>query len=273
MTVQSGTREHGRLQEKRRSKKRSPIARTLVPAMGFVLFVALWEAVVRAFAVPVYLVPAPSEVFTAFVDNWELIYSNTGQTAQEAFLGFAIGNAAAIALAVVFVMSPFLERLTFPIVVGLRTVPIIAIAPILIIIFGNDATPKIVIAALISFFPTLVNAIVGFKNVDPKMLELMAILSARPWETFLRVRVFSALPFIFSALKIATGNCVLGAVVGEWIGADRGLGYLIIQSTFDFNTTLLYATMLVVSILAIIAFGLVAVAEKLIVRWEQEPAR
>src|SRR5919202_4123911 len=152
--------------------------------------------------------------------------------------------------------------------VAIRTVPIIAIAPLLVLLLGNGYAPKIIIVALISFFPTLVNMVRGLESVEPNSLELMRVLSASPAQVFWKLRLPSSLPFLFSALKIATTSCVIGAIVAEWIGSDTGLGYLIIVSTFEFRTGLLYATMAVGSFLALAFFGAVVLLERLVVRWQ-----
>lgn len=151
-----------------------------------------------------------------------------------------------------------------------QTVPLVAIAPVLILILGNGYSPKIVIAALISFFPTLVNMTRGLNAVDPQMLELFRVLSASSREVFWKVRVYSSLPFLFTALKIAATTSVIGAVVAEWVGASKGLGALIIEATFNFNTPLLYATMVVVSTLALTLFLLISLIERRVVKWQPE---
>jgi NitT/TauT family transport system permease protein len=139
---------------------------------------------------------------------------------------------------------------------------------VLKIMLGNGIEPKVAVAALICFFPTLVNAVRGFRAVNPQLLELMRVLSASKTEIFLRVRIQSALPYLFSALKISVTMCVLGAIVGEWIGANRGIGYLLLQSMYDFNTPRLFATILTASCIAITGFAIVSAAEKWIIRWD-----
>jgi hypothetical protein len=139
---------------------------------------------------------------------------------------------------------------------------------ILVLLFGNGYAPKIIIAALISFFPTLVNMVRGLESVEPNAVELMRVLSASPAQVFWKLRVPSSLPFLFAALKIAATSCVIGAIVSEWIGADTGLGYLITVSTFEFRTGLLYAAMVVGSAMALALFGAVILVERLVVRWK-----
>jgi NitT/TauT family transport system permease protein len=153
--------------------------------------------------------------------------------------------------------------------VAVRTLPIVAIAPIFVLMLGNGYAPKIAIAALITFFPTLVNMVEGLESADPQALELMHVLSASKTEAFRYVRWPSSLPYLFSAMRIASTSSVLGALVAEWIGTNKGLGYLIVLTTYDFRTALLYAAMVVTSAIALAFFFLVSVVEWLLVRWQR----
>jgi NitT/TauT family transport system permease protein len=244
------------------------LRRYVVSALGILAIIGYWEFHVRIFHVPDFLVPAPSQVAQSLVEEWPALRRNTGATLIESIGGFVAGNGVAILLAVLFVHNKPTERTLYPIAVAIRTVPIIAIAPILVLLFGNGYAPKIIIAALISFFPTLVNMVRGLESVESNALELMRVLSASPAQVFWKLRVPSSLPFLFAALKIAATSCVIGAIVSEWIGADTGLGYLITISTFEFRTGLLYAAMVVGSAMALALFGAVVLAERLVVRWK-----
>jgi NitT/TauT family transport system permease protein len=184
-------------------------------------------------------------------------------TALEAALGFIIGNTAGVLLAILFVHSSTIERGVYPMAVAMRSVPFVALAPILVIWLGNGLTPKVIIAALVSFFPTLVNTTRGLRAVDPEALELMQTLSATPWQVLWRLRWPSAMPFLFSALKISAAGTVLGAVVAEWIGSDVGLGYVVLMTTYEFRIPLLWASIAVTSTMAMTLFGLVILAERL----------
>ena len=251
------------------SRSRGPaIRRYLLSALGLVAIIGYWELHVRLFNVPEFLIPAPSVVARSLVEEWPSLQRNTGATLIESIGGFIVGNGVAILLAVVFVHNKPAERSLYPVAVAIRTVPIIAIAPILVLLFGNGYSPKIIIAALISFFPTLVNMVRGLESVEPNAVELMRVLSASRAQVFWKLRVPSSLPFLFAALKIAATSCVIGAIVSEWIGADTGLGYLITVSTFEFRTGLLYAALVVGSAMALALFGAVLVAERLVVRWK-----
>ncbi|BCH20484.1 ABC transporter permease [Mesorhizobium sp. L-8-3] len=245
------------------------VTRTLGMAMlGLLLALTVWQLVVTLFGVPSYLVPAPTDVAGALAQDRALLLAAAGPTILEAFLGFLLGNTVALLVAVSFVYNKVVEEMFYPVAILVKTIPIVAIAPVLKIILGNGIEPKIVIAALICFFPTLVNSVRGFRAVNPQLLELMHVLSASRTEVFLRIRIYSALPYVFSALKISVTMCVLGAIVGEWIGANQGIGYLLLQSMFDFNAPRLFAAILTASIIAIAGFAIVSMLEKWIIRWD-----
>lgn len=247
-----------------RNRKILAIAVPLGTALGILL---IWQLGVRLFGVPTYIAPAPTDVGGAFVANWSVLLQNFWPTFFESVAGFATGNIAAILIAIAFVHSRHVEQAFFPIAVFINTIPILAIAPILVLIFGPGITAKVVIAALICFFPTLVNMVRGLQSVTPQTLELARILSASKSEVFWKMRLPSSLPFLFSALKISATTSVIGAIVGEWVGADLGLGALIIDATFNFNSALLYATVFMSSGLSVIMFAAVTLAERLVVRW------
>ena len=258
--------------QRRRQAQRRQLRAVLVPVIGAIGVLLVWQALIVILQVKPYLVAAPTEVGKALVQNWPLLLKNVWPTAIESLAGFAIGNLFAIVLAIIFVHSKTLEQTFYPMAVVLRTIPIVALAPILVLLLGQGYAPKIGIAALISFFPTLVNMVRGFGAVDPQMLELMRVLSANRREVFFKLRLINSLPFLFAALKIATGASVIGAIVAEWIGSDAGLGVLVINATTQFETPLLYATMAVASAMALVFFAVVVVLEKLIVRWEVDSA-
>jgi NitT/TauT family transport system permease protein len=228
----------------------------------------LWQLIVWGFSVPTYMAPSPIAVIDAFRENAGQLWTNFWPTIIEALLGFTCGNLAAILLAVLFVHSRNAERAFFPIAVFMHTIPIIAVAPILVLIFGNGLAPKIIIAAMICFFPTLVNMVRGLKAVPPATLDLMRVLSASNSEIFWKVRIQSSLPFLFAALKIASTTCVIGAIVAEWIGSSFGLGALIIEATYNFRSPLLYATVFTAAFLAVALFSIVSTAEKRLIRWK-----
>lgn len=249
------------------AKRRARLVNIAVPLGTALALIATWQIGVRLFGVPTYIAPAPSDVAATFYNEFPLLMRNFWPTFIESVAGFFVGNLTAVLIAIAFVHSRSVEKAFFPIAVFINTIPILAIAPILVLIFGAGLTAKVVIAALICFFPTLVNMVRGLQSVSPQALELARILSASKSEIFWKIRLPSSLPFLFSALKIAATTCVIGAIVGEWIGADTGLGALIIDSTFNFRSPLLYATVFVSSGLSVLLFSMVTIAEKIVVRW------
>lgn len=249
---------------------RRAVLRCAAAVSGVVVGVALWWAVVTVFDVEPYVVAPPQDVWETLRSELPTLLDHLWPTAQETLLGFAIGNLLAFAVAVVFVHSRTAERGLFPVAVFVQTLPLVAVAPVLVLAFGNGMTSKVAIAALMTFFPTLVNAARGLNAVPPQTLELFRVLSASRREVLLKARIPAALPFLFPALKIASTSAVVGAIVAEWIGADEGLGYLIITSTYNFQTSLLYATMIVASLFALALFALIGLAERLLVGWERD---
>ncbi|SES32101.1 NitT/TauT family transport system permease protein [Pedococcus cremeus] len=251
-------------------RRRPTLGRMLLPIGVVVGLILVWQLACSVFNIPTYIIPSPVEVWQSLSENWAMLMQNTWPTLIESVLGFALGNLVAILLAVLFVHWKLAERALMPVAVFIRTIPIVAVAPVLVIMFGQGYTPKILIAALISFFPTLVNMVKGLESVDKQSLELLRVLSASRNEVLWKVRMFASLPYLFASLKIAAGNSVIGAIVAEWIGSQEGLGYLIIQATYNFNTPLLYATMTVASIMAVLFFGLIGLIERLVVTWEAD---
>jgi len=241
--------------------------RRLLPLGAVLLFLLLWWQAVVQFEIKPFIAPSPVAVATVLVERFGILMANLLPTAIEAVCGFLLGNIAAISLATVFVYRKTAEEALFPIAVMVNTIPVVAKAPILVLLLGNGMEPKIAIAAIICFFPTLVNMTRGLRDVRPEQLELMRILSATPREVFFRIRVPNALPYLFSALKIAASTAVIGAIVGEWIGSNVGIGALIIQATYNFDSPLLYATIVVGSTFSALFFGVISLAERRMLRW------
>ncbi|HEV3247706.1 MAG TPA: ABC transporter permease [Beijerinckiaceae bacterium] len=257
--------------EYRRAKRREAIRRKVLPCLGILIGIAVWAALVDLLKVPPFIAPAPLVVLETLVAKSDVLLSNLWPTMVEAVGGFIIGNVFAIALATLFVHRKALSETFFPLVVLINSIPVVAKAPILVLLLGNGFAPKIAIAAVISFFPTLVNMVRGLEAVNPQAMELMRVLSASKREIFLKLRLYNSLPYLFSALRISASSSVVGAIVGEWIGSNYGIGALIIQATYAFDSALLYATVLVGSAFSVAFFMAIALAERLIVRW-QPPA-
>jgi len=249
------------------AKRRMLWRRRLLPIVALLALLVIWEISVHLFGIRPFIAPAPSAVFQVLVSRFDILMMNLLPTAVEAISGFLLGNLAAIAIATAFAYKDTLEEAFFPIAVMVNTIPVVAKAPILVLLLGNGMEPKIAIAAIICFFPTLVNMTRGLKDVNPQQLELMHVLSASPREVFLKVRLKNSLPYLFSALKIAASTAVIGAIVGEWIGSTQGIGALIIQATYNFDSPLLYATIVVGSVFSATFFGVISWAESRVLTW------
>ena len=242
----------------------------LMPALGvFVLFFGWW-AIVVGFNVKPFIAPSPFLVLDTLYAKRAVLLDNLIPTAFEAAGGFLLGNLVAIVLATVFVHNKTLHDIFFPVALIFNAIPVVAKAPVLVLIMGNGVEPKIAIAALVCFFPTLVNMVRGLDSANPQALELMRVLSASKTEVFFKLRLFSSLPYLFSALRIAASMSVIGAVVGEWIGATRGIGALIIQATYNFDSALLYSAIVMSACLSGSFFLIIALLERAIVKWQPQ---
>jgi NitT/TauT family transport system permease protein len=241
--------------------------RRLLPFGAAILLLVLWQLSVVVFQIRPFIAPAPTAVAITLYNQLGILLSNLLPTMIEAIAGFVIGNGAAILLATIFVYQRTAEEAFFPLAVMFHTIPVMAYAPILVLLLGNGLEAKVAIAALICFFPTLVNMTRGLRAVSPQQMELMRILSASRSEIFLKLRLKSSLPYLFSALKIASATSVIGAIVGEWIGATTGIGALIIQATYNFNSPLLYATIVIGSLFSAAFFALISWLERYFLKW------
>lgn len=238
----------------------------LPPILVFTLFLIFWEFACRFFEVKEYLVPPPSRVAGVMYENWHLLMEDTLVTMAESFLGFLLANAASLLIAILFAHSRWFERSFYPYMIGLKSVPVIAIAPLLVLWLGYGITSKVVMAAIIAFFPLVVNATVGLKSVDAEALDLLHSLSASRTQILLKLRFPNAVPHIFSALKISSALAVVGAIVGELTGARRGIGFTILISSYNIDTPLLFAAIVLASLTGIFFFALVSLFEKLVVK-------
>jgi NitT/TauT family transport system permease protein len=256
----------------RAAQRRDRVRRRVLPALGIVGLLALWWAVVVVFDVKPFIAPSPWAVAQTLWAKRSVLLANLLPTAGEALGGFLLGNLVAIAVATLFVHYRRLQEIFFPVVVMFNSIPVVAKAPILVLMMGNGVEPKIAIAALVCFFPTLVNSVRGLEAVNPQAMELMRVLSANRREIFFKLRVYSALPYLFSALRIAASMSVIGAVVGEWIGATQGIGAMIIQATYNFDSPLLYAAITMSACLSGSFFLAVVLLERWVIRWQPDNA-
>jgi putative hydroxymethylpyrimidine transport system permease protein len=244
--------------------------RILPPLALLTVAVGVWELVVRAADVPDYLFPAPTAVAASLVDDAGLLGRATLVTVREIVLGYLLAVAAAIAIAVVLHVSAALRRALLPILVLSQTVPTVLLAPILAILLGYGIEPKLIVVAVVCFFPIVVNTVDGLRSADPELVRMMRTLHGGRLAIFRRVEFPGALPAIFSGARVAATYAAVGAVFAEWAGSSAGLGFVILQAEPALETARIFATVLVLSALALALYALVTLAERLLVPWQPE---
>ncbi len=242
------------------------------PALLFGLgFVIVWEAVIRMFSIPEYLLPSPAKILVDLASNLPNLAGHGAITLLEAAIGFLIANILAIMLAVGISFAPTLAKAAMPFAIALKTTPIIAMAPLLLLWFGTGLAPKIAAAALISFFPALVNSMRGLHSLEPGEGDLFKVYGASRSQVLFRVRFPRAAPYIFSALKISSSLCIVGAIIGEFVGANRGVGYVILVSSYHLETVRMFSAMAVAALAGMVFYALICVVETRVVFWVTEP--
>ena len=240
------------------------------PLALLALVVGLWELVVRATHTPGYLFPTPSAVASSLDADAALLWHATLVTLREIVLGYLLAIGVAFALAVVLHFAAALRRALLPILVLSQTVPTVLLAPILAILLGYGIEPKLVVVAVVCFFPIVVNAVDGLRSTDPELVRMMRTLHGGRLAVFRRVELPGALPSIFSGARVAATYAAVGAVFGEWAGSSSGLGFVILQAQPALDTARIFAAIVVLSALALALYALVTLAERLFVPWESE---
>jgi NitT/TauT family transport system permease protein len=227
----------------------------------------LWEVGVRAGGVPAYLLPPPSAIAGRMVKDWRLLALHTWVTTGEILAGYLLAIVISIPLAAVLAQFRWVENALYPILVASQTIPKVAIAPILVVWFGFGLLPKVLIAFLICFFPIVVDTMVGLRSVPKEVLWLARSMGASQWKTFAKIQFPAALPHIFAGLKVASTLAVVGAVVGEFVAADRGLGYQLIVANGLLDVQLSFAVLITLSLLGIVLYAIVDIAERAALPW------
>lgn len=247
----------------------------------FVVLVLVWEAAVRYWQVPVYILPAPSQIWTALLNGlslenaWgpERFYIHAAITLLEAALGFGIGVVTGVGMGALIAQSPVLESIVKPYVMGFQSLPKVAIAPLVVLWFGFGLESKVVLVALLVFFPLMINSIAGFRSVEREMMELLRSLSASRWQTFRTIRVPAALPYIFAGLEMGVVYALLGAVVGEFVGGTQGLGVLVIQLTAAMDVAGMFAVLILLAALGAAASKLLQLVRSRVLYWAPSEQR
>ena len=248
--------------------------RDFAPPFGLLLTLLLaWEAIVLWRKVPDWILPAPSEIWLVSWQNALLLGPHIRQTLLEMILGLALSLVTGIALAAALDLSPWLRRALYPLLVISQTIPILALAPLLIIWFGFGIMPKVLIVALVCFFPIAVNTADGLSAAEPELLALLRAMGANRRQIWIKVRLPASLPYFFSGLRIAATYSVIGAVIGEWVGASQGLGIYMLRSANAFKTPQVFSTIAISSLISLVLFGLVFLAERMLLPWYHSAQR
>lgn len=249
------------------TKTPTRIVNFVLPILFLILGILIWAIIIQLFHIPQYLLPSPLAIISDFFGNFSSLLYHAGVTLCEAIIGFLIANLLGMLVAVGFAHSETLEKGAYPYAIALKTTPVVAMAPLLLLWFGNGIWSKVASAALISFFPAIVNTTKGLKSVDVEAMDLFKSLSATKWQIFTKLRLPTALPYIFSALKISTSLAIVGAIVGEFVGANRGIGYLILISSYHLETVKMFSAVIAAALSGILFFSVIAFLERRLVFW------
>jgi ABC-type nitrate/sulfonate/bicarbonate transport system permease component len=244
--------------------------RYALSAALIVLFVLAWQGVASLDSVDDLTLASPVETWDALVDDWSLLWDNAWVTLVEVLLGLAIAALAGVGLALAMHLIRPLRDAAYPLLVASQAIPIVVLAPIFVLAFDYGIGPKLAIVALICFFPITVNLLDGLRSVEPELLKMMRSFGASRLRTLRSVELPASLPFLFSGLKVAATVSVIGAVFGEWAGADEGLGRLVLLGNTQLQTPRVYAGIVILTLMAVALFALVVVAERICCPWNRK---
>lgn len=249
------------------------VAQEVLLPIGVVLgLLAIWEASVHLFAIPVYLLPAPSVIWRDCMEMADVIAGHTLATLRTVLIGFGVSVLVSLPLAVALTASKTVANAIYPILVITQAVPKVALAPLLVIMLGANELPRIVVTFLIAFFPLVIAVATGLMSVPRELIELGRSYRISLWQELVRIRLPYAIPMIFSGLKVAITLCVVGAVVGEFVNADRGLGFLIVSASAFFQVPVAFGALLLLSIMGVVLFQIVVVIERVFFPWSAASA-
>jgi NitT/TauT family transport system permease protein len=234
----------------------------------FVAFFACWEVLVDVLQIKPVILPAPSLIFVAIAKHWSYLLINTWPTLLAITGGFVAAAVLGFVIAIGIAYSRWVSEMTYPFLVAAQVLPKVALAPLFLIWFGFGLTPKVVIAALIAFFPIVINTARGLGSVEPEMLQYMHSLGANWREIFFKISLPWALPYIFASFRISIGLAVVGAVVGEFVSSDNGLGYVISYANTSLDTDVMFAGLLVLSALGVALFLIIVLIERMVLSWQ-----
>ncbi len=251
----------------RRIKMSPRLQAVAAPLLLMALVIGLWQFLVWVLEIKPYVLPAPSAIAAEIFLERAVIFSQLRVTLFEIFAGYLLAVAVGFVLSVLIVYLPAFRRGVLPLIVASQTIPVIAIAPILVIWFGYNALPRIIITALVAFFPLTVNFVTGLQSVSTEFINFFRSLNATEAQIFRKLRFPAALPNIFTGLKVASTLSVIGATISEWVGASAGLGYLMSQDSAQLNTTRVFASLVVLGTVGMLFFAAVGLIERFCMPW------
>ncbi|MCA9910071.1 MAG: ABC transporter permease [Anaerolineae bacterium] len=267
----SSVYEYLRRQMKGSRRETRPIWRALVPLLLPALVLLVWQVVVSLGVYPEFIIPSPSAVLAKFIDVLRdgRLLANTWVTLSQTLAGLTIGVALSVLLGYAIAKNRLLDDLFSPLIIALQSTPVVAYAPLLVIWFGNGPTSKVVTSALIVFFPMLMNTVVGLRSVPKSLRDLMLSLRATPWQMFKHLEVPAALPVLLGGLKVSATLAVIGSVVGEFVSARAGLGWLINDARYNYDTPLVLVAVLMLAAIARVLYAAVSMVEKRVLAWRR----
>ena len=235
--------------------------------VAFIALFVAWELAVRVTGIKEYLLPPPSRVYTEFIKRFDPVMASAWVTTREIVAGYLLAAVVSIPLALWIAYSRFMENAIYPVIVFLQIIPKIAVAPLFIIWFGFGFAPKLLVVFLLSFFPIIVSSIAGFKSVDPDIMDFARTTGASQWKMFVMIRLPQALPQIFTGLKVGAALAATAAVVAEFVASDKGLGYLLLQYNGNLDTPMVFATIILLSIIGLAVYYAVELIERFTIPW------
>jgi NitT/TauT family transport system permease protein len=259
--------------DRRARKLRQALRPVVVPTLAVIALFVVWELGVKGFGIPEYILPAPTAIYAATMEAWEVMLRHTVSTLTTIMLGFVISIIISLPLAVLVTSSPNVAHAVYPILVLIQSIPKVALAPILVLALGAGEASRVTVTFLVAFFPLVISTATGLLAAPPELIELSRSLRASRFQQLFLVRLPYSVPFVFSGLKLAMTFSVVGAVVGEFVAADQGLGYQIMSATAFFRTSLAFGALLILSFLGIILFQAVVVVERVFFPWAAQEER
>ena len=261
------TSEAAKLETRTAASTGTGVLKRLTPLVGIMAFLLAWQLFVILWKTPPYLLPSPIAIAQTFIAEFPELLRHGWVTTYEMLAGYALAVAIAIPLAIAITSSARFNQFVMPTMLFFQIVPKVAIAPLFLVWFGVGATPKILVAFLISFFPIVIDAAVGLRSMSVEMTDLARSMGATRMQVFSRFRLPTSLPYLFSGLKVAATLAIAGTVVGEFVGADKGLGYLLLVTNSNMQTSLMFATIVALTIIGLVFYYLVELLESLLIPW------